>query len=66
MSYALTLKLSLTQNIHSFVHWSALAFSILSLAWVLKATWGVYRKNTSDGGSMAIADEERAPLAGGF
>jgi hypothetical protein len=43
-----------------FIHWSALAFSILSLVWVLKATYGLYYKGT--GGRIALADEERGPL----
>ena len=52
----------LISNLRSFIHWSALAFSILSLVWVLKATYGVYRKST--GGTIALADEERGPLLG--
>jgi len=50
------------QRSSGFVHWSALAFSILSLIWVLKATYGLYRKNT--GNHIALADEERGPLLG--
>ena len=61
-SRSLTLKLNLTPNIRSFIHWSALAFSILSLVWVLKATYGAYYKNT--GNRIALADEERGPLLG--
>ncbi|KAF9648406.1 hypothetical protein BDM02DRAFT_3115441 [Thelephora ganbajun] len=48
------------QRSSGFVHWSALVFSILSLIWILKATYGLYRKNTS--GHIALADEERGPL----
>ncbi|EKM80805.1 hypothetical protein AGABI1DRAFT_112533 [Agaricus bisporus var. burnettii JB137-S8] len=43
-----------------FIHWSALAFAILALFWVLKAAWGVYRGH----GRIALSDEERAPLVG--
>jgi len=50
------------QRSSAFIHWSALAFSILSVFWVLKATYGLYRKNT--GGRIALADEERGPLLG--
>jgi len=48
------------QRSSAFVHWSALAFSILSLVWVLKAAYGLYRKNT--GSHIALSDEERGPL----
>ena len=54
--------LHLITSFHSFIHWSALAFAILSLIWVLKGLYGVYRKNTS--GFIALSDEERAPLVG--
>lgn len=50
------------QRSSAFIHWSALAFSILSLIWVLKATYGVYLKST--GSHIALADEERGPLLG--
>ena len=50
-------------KLYRFIHWSALAFAILSLIWVLKATYGVYRKTT--GGRIALSDEERGPLLGG-
>jgi hypothetical protein len=46
-----------------FIHWSALAFAILSLIWVLKGTYGVYCRTTA--GRIALADEERAPLLSG-
>ena len=59
---SLTCKRILTSNLRSFIHWSALAFSILSLVWVLKATYGVYVKSTH--GRIALADEERGPLLG--
>lgn len=50
------------QRSSGFVHWSALVFSILSLTWVLKAVYGLYRKNS--GSHIALADEERGPLLG--
>lgn len=50
----------MTTNPHSFIHWSALAFAILSLIWVLKATYGLYCKSTS--GRITLSDEERGPL----
>lgn len=45
-----------------FIHWSALAFSILALVWVLKATFGTSRRLF--GGRQSIMDPERAPLVG--
>ena len=48
----------------AFIHWSALAFSILSLIWVVKAAIGVGLK-IRDGGRGISLDEERAPLVGG-
>jgi len=50
------------QRSSGFVHWSALTFSILSLTWVLKATYGLYCKSTSN--RIALSDEERGPLLG--
>jgi len=50
------------QRSSAFIHWSALAFSILSVFWVLKATYGLYSKCT--GSHIALADEERGPLLG--
>ena len=46
-----------------FVHWSALAFSILALVWVLKGGYGVARR--AWGGQILLEDEERAPLVPG-
>ncbi|KAF9244230.1 hypothetical protein BU15DRAFT_42158 [Melanogaster broomeanus] len=46
-----------------FVHWSALAFAILSALCVVKGTWGLYGKYRR--GSILLEDEERAPLVGG-
>jgi hypothetical protein len=43
-----------------FIHWSALAFAILSLIWVVKGALGliaVWRR-----GGIVLEDEERAPL----
>jgi len=47
------------QTSSGFVHWSALAFAILALVWVLKGAWGKSR-----GGALRLDDEERAPLVG--
>ena len=46
-----------------FIHWSALAFSILALVWVVKAFVGVYLKWRRGHGGISL-DEERAPLIG--
>jgi hypothetical protein len=43
-----------------FIHWSAFGFALLSLFWVIKGTYGVYRKSIA--GHIALADEERGPL----
>jgi len=53
------------QTVHrsAFIHWSALAFAILALFWVAKGAFGLYRRFS--GGSIALEDEERAPLVGG-
>jgi len=48
------------QTKSGFVHWSALVFAILAIFWVLKGTWGLFRR----GGRVALSDEERAPLVG--
>jgi hypothetical protein len=50
------------QRSSPFIHWSALAFAILSVFPVLKATYGLYFKTTGD--RIALADEERGPLLG--
>jgi hypothetical protein len=47
------------QTSSGFVHWSALAFSILALAWVMKGVIGLIHRGRA--GRIAI-DEERAPL----
>jgi hypothetical protein len=44
-----------------FIHWSALAFAILSLLWVLKGAVGL-ASSWRHGGSIVLEDEERAPL----
>jgi hypothetical protein len=49
------------QRESSFIHWSALAFAILSLFSVLKALYGVFTGARSGG---ILHDEERAPLVG--
>jgi hypothetical protein len=46
-----------------FVHWSALAFAILTLIWVAKGVFGVATK--AWGGQILLEDEERAPLVPG-
>ncbi|KAL1756282.1 hypothetical protein FB107DRAFT_248382 [Schizophyllum commune] len=51
------------QRSSAFVHWSALAFAILSGVWVLKGAVGLFRHN---GGGVRLEDDlERAPLVGG-
>ena len=47
----------------AFIHWSALAFAILSLVWVVKAAIGVGLKIRNGGRGISL-DEERAPLVG--
>lgn len=51
------------QTSSGFVHWTALAFAILTLVWVIKGAYGVSRKAWS--GGIRLEDEERAPLVGG-
>jgi len=43
-----------------FIHWSALAFAILSLIWVLKGGFGLFA--AWGRGGLVLEDEERAPL----
>jgi len=43
-----------------FIHWSALAFALLSLVWVLKGALGLV--STWRRGDIVLEDEERAPL----
>ncbi|PFH52042.1 hypothetical protein AMATHDRAFT_57758 [Amanita thiersii Skay4041] len=46
------------QTSSGFVHWSALAFGILALAWVAKGAFGLWYGR----GRIALSDEERSPL----
>ncbi|EJD43222.1 hypothetical protein AURDEDRAFT_89079 [Auricularia subglabra TFB-10046 SS5] len=46
------------QRTSGFIHWSAFAFAILSLLWVLKSTFSTYLVRRAP----AATDEERAPL----
>lgn len=51
------------QKKDAFIHWSALAFAILSTFWVFKAFFFTWR--ASNGSPIALLhDEERAPLTG--
>ncbi|KAF9820245.1 hypothetical protein IEO21_01459 [Rhodonia placenta] len=51
-----------TQQRHpAFIHWSALAFSIISSIWVVKAIAGVFIKLRRGHHGISL-DEERAPL----
>jgi len=43
-----------------FIHWSAFAFAVLSLVWVVKGALGLIA--TFRRGGIALEDEERAPL----
>ena len=51
------------QRSSAFIHWSALAFSILALIWVVKALVGLVVRIRRRGGGISL-DEERAPLVG--
>jgi hypothetical protein len=52
------------QGVHrsGFIHWSALAFAILSAFWVVMGMYGLYTRTR---GGVIVLDEERAPLVGG-
>jgi hypothetical protein len=50
------------QTSSKFIHWSALAFAILALVWVVKGAIGLAIRARS--GSVRLDDEERAPLVG--
>ena len=52
------------QTTDAFVHWSALAFALLALVWVGKATFALINKYRHGGAGISL-DEERAPLVGG-
>ena len=47
------------QTSSGFIHWSALAFAILALVWVVKGAAGLVIR--SHGGHISL-DDERAPL----
>jgi len=47
-----------------FIHWSALAFSLLSLFWILKSIYGYFISYRRGSGGV-LHDEERAPLVPG-
>lgn len=49
------------QHSSAFIHWSALAFALLSLLWIVKSLWGNW---TARRGVSVLHDEERAPLVG--
>lgn len=51
------------QQTNPFVHWTSLAFAILSAFCVVKGIWGLYRRFTAI--VVLIEDEERGPLLGG-
>ncbi|KZT10982.1 uncharacterized protein LAESUDRAFT_672626 [Laetiporus sulphureus 93-53] len=51
------------QRSPAFIHWSALAFSILACVWVGKAVVGSFLKLRRGSGGISL-DEERAPLIG--
>ncbi|EPT04974.1 hypothetical protein FOMPIDRAFT_1021710 [Fomitopsis schrenkii] len=48
---------------YPFIHWTALAFSVIALFWVLKAVVGTFIKLRRGGHGISL-DEERAPLIG--
>jgi len=50
------------QTSNAFVHWTALAFAIITLVWVIKGAYGLGTK--AWGGHVRLEDEERAPLVG--
>jgi len=54
------LAIFIHQTSSKFVHWSALAFFILSVFAILKSFWGYYGTYRSTG--SVLHDEERAPL----
>jgi hypothetical protein len=50
------------QTSNGFVHWTALAFAIITLLWVIKGAYGLGTR--AWGGHVRLEDEERAPLVG--
>lgn len=51
------------QTSSAFVHWTSLVFAIITLVWVIKGAYGLWRKSCT--GVVRLDDEERAPLVGG-
>jgi hypothetical protein len=49
------------QTSSGFVHWTALAFAILALVWVVKSALGLHAVRHA---TVVLVDEERAPLIG--
>jgi len=49
------------QTSDAFVHWTALAFAIITLLWVIKGAYGL---STKVFGGIRLEDLERAPLVG--
>ncbi|KAG8994190.1 hypothetical protein FRB90_000516, partial [Tulasnella sp. 427] len=49
------------QRSSAFIHWSALAFAILSTFWIAKSLYGLFTRGRSTSG---VTDSERAPLIG--
>jgi len=49
------------QRSSAFIHWSSLAFAILSVFWIGKALWGTITAHRS---GNVLHDSERAPLIG--
>jgi len=52
------------QTSDKFIHWTALAFAIITLVWVIKGAIGLGRRAYGGSVRLALADEERAPLVG--
>lgn len=50
------------QRSSGFIHWSALAFAILSIFWIAKSLWSNFTAHRS---GSPLHDSERAPLIGG-
>jgi hypothetical protein len=53
------------QRSSAFIHWSALAFALLSLFWILKSLYGHFVGYRSRGRAGILDDPERAPLVPG-
>jgi hypothetical protein len=50
------------QTSDAFVHWTSLVFAIITLVWVVKGAYGLWKKT---GGGGVRLDDERAPLVAG-